>query len=99
MAELWASQPQAVEMSSRSMRSQLLCLTAYLDPGPSSRAAYVFVALSHACHYHPYELAPTGAERMEPLAPGQPWRRRTSGAPRSVTSPSRGTAHTGCSRA
>jgi uncharacterized protein (TIGR02118 family) len=24
------------------------------------------------------------------------WRRRTSGAPRSVTSPSRGTAHTGC---
>ena len=32
MAELWASQPQAAEMSSRSMRSQLLCLTAYLDP-------------------------------------------------------------------
>ena len=62
MAELWASQPQATEMSSHSMRSQLLCLTAYLDPGPASRAAYVFAALSHACHYHPYELAPTAAE-------------------------------------
>jgi len=31
-------------------------------PGPASRAAYVFAALSHACHYHPYELAPTAAE-------------------------------------
>jgi hypothetical protein len=62
MAELWASQPQAAEMSSRSMRSQLLCLTAHLDPGPASRAAYVFAALSRACHYHPYELAPTAAE-------------------------------------
>jgi len=62
MAELWASQPQAAERSSRSMRSQLLCLTAYLDPGPASRAAYVFAALSRACHYHPYELAPTAAE-------------------------------------
>ena len=49
-------------MSSRSMRSQLLCLTAYLDPGSASRAAYVFAALSHACHYHPYELAPTATE-------------------------------------
>ena len=62
MADLWASQPQAAEMSSHSMRSQLLCLTAYLDPGPAGRAAYVFAALSHACHYHPYELAPTAAE-------------------------------------
>ena len=62
IADLWVSQPQAAEMSSRSMRSQLLCLTAYLDPRPASRASYVFAALSHACHYHPYELAPTAAE-------------------------------------
>ena len=44
------------------MRSQLLCLTAYLDPSTASRAAYLFAALSRACHYHPYELAPTAAE-------------------------------------
>ena len=44
------------------MRSQLLCLTAYVDPGTASRAAYLFAALSHACHYHPYELSPTAAE-------------------------------------
>ena len=49
-------------MSSCTMRSQLLCLTAYLDPGPARRAAYLFAALSRACHYHPYELAPTAAE-------------------------------------
>ena len=40
------------------MRSQVLCLTAYLDRGTASRAAYLLAALSEACHYHPYELAP-----------------------------------------
>jgi hypothetical protein len=29
---------------------------------PRGRAAYLFAALSHACHYHPNELAPTAAE-------------------------------------
>jgi hypothetical protein len=62
MDELWASKPQTAELSSCSMRSQLLCLTAYLDPGTASPAAYLFAALSHACHYHPYELAPTATE-------------------------------------
>ena len=62
MAELWASKPQAAEMSRCTMRSQLLCLTACLDPGTASRAAYLFAALSRACHYHSYELAPTAAE-------------------------------------
>jgi len=62
MAELWASNPQAAEMSRSTTRAQLLCLTAYLDPGTARRAAYLFAALSHACHYHPYELAPTAAE-------------------------------------
>jgi hypothetical protein len=62
MAGLWASQPQTADMSSCPMRSQLLCLTAYLDPATARRAAYLFAALSHACHYHPYELAPTAAE-------------------------------------
>ena len=35
---------------------------AYLDPDTATRAAYLTAALSHACHYHPYELAPTAAE-------------------------------------
>jgi hypothetical protein len=62
MAELWASQRQAADLSGSSMRSQVLCLTAYLDRGTASRAAYLLAALSEACHYHPYELAPTAAE-------------------------------------
>jgi hypothetical protein len=62
MGELWASKRQTAGMSRSTMRSQLLCLTAYLDPGTASRAAYLLAALSHACHYHPYELAPTAAE-------------------------------------
>jgi len=62
MAELWAANRQAAAMAGCTMRSQLLCLTAYLDPGTARRAAYLFAALSRACHYHPYELAPTAAE-------------------------------------
>ena len=62
MADLWASKPQAAEMSSCPTRSQLLCLTAYLDPVTARRAAYLYATLSHACHYHPYELAPTATE-------------------------------------
>ena len=62
MAELWASQRQAADLSGSSMRSQVLCLTAYLDHGTAHRAAYLLAALSEACHYHPYELAPTAAE-------------------------------------
>ncbi len=62
MAELWAANRQTVGLSASTMRSQELCLTAYLDLGTASRAAYLLAALSHACHYHPYELAPTAAE-------------------------------------
>ena len=62
MGELWASNRQAAGMSGCTLRSQELCLTAYLDPGTASRAVYLFAALSRACHYHPYELPPTAAE-------------------------------------
>ena len=62
MAELWAANRQAAGMSGCTLRSQELCLTAYLDPGTASRAVYLLAALSRACHYHPYELAPTAAE-------------------------------------
>jgi hypothetical protein len=44
------------------MRSQLLCLNAYLDGDTATRAAYLYAALSRACHYHLYELAPTATE-------------------------------------
>ena len=62
MAELWASNRQAAGLGGCSMRSQELCLTVYLDPDTASRAVYLLAALSRACHYHPYELAPTAAE-------------------------------------
>jgi hypothetical protein len=62
MAGLWAGQPGADGLSERVMRSQLLCLTAYVDEDVAARTAYLSAALSHACHYHPYELAPTATE-------------------------------------
>lgn len=62
MEAMWAATPQAAGLSGCSMRSQILCLAAYLDPDTATRAAYLTAALSHACHYHPYELAPTAAE-------------------------------------
>jgi len=62
MAELWAANRQAAGLSAATMRSQELCLTAYLDPATASRITYLLAALSRACHYHSYELAPTAAE-------------------------------------
>ena len=62
MGEIWASRPQAADLSGSKIRSQVLCLRAYLDADTATRAAYLIAALSHACHYHPYELAPTAAE-------------------------------------
>jgi hypothetical protein len=58
MEAMWTATPQAAGLSGCSMRSQILCLAAYLDPDTATRAAYLTAALSHACHYHPYELAP-----------------------------------------
>jgi hypothetical protein len=62
MAEMWAANPQAAGLSGCSMRSQILCLTAYLDPDTATRVAFLTAVLSRACHYHPYELAPTAVE-------------------------------------
>jgi hypothetical protein len=33
-----------------------------VDQDTATRAAYLFAALSRACHYHSYELAPTATE-------------------------------------
>jgi hypothetical protein len=62
MAALWTAKPLATGLSESSMRSQMLCLTAYLDRDTATRADYLHAALSRACHYHSYELAPTAAE-------------------------------------
>jgi hypothetical protein len=62
MAGLWAGRPEADGLSGGTMRSQLLCLTAYVDEDVATRAAYLSAALSRVCHYHPYELAPTASE-------------------------------------
>ena len=62
MTLLWAAHTPAADLSECSMRSQVLCLAAYLDRRTAARTAYLWAALSRACHYHPYELAPTAAE-------------------------------------
>jgi len=43
-------------------KTQLICLPAYLEPRLAREVGYVWAALSSACHYHPYDLAPTAAE-------------------------------------
>jgi hypothetical protein len=60
--ELWAADPATTGLIDCTMRSQLSCLPAYLDSSTAHRVAYVWAALSDACHYHAYELAPTAAE-------------------------------------
>lgn len=62
MTTLWAADPRAARLADCSLRSQILCLTAYLDQETASRVAYLAAALSRACHYHSYELAPTATE-------------------------------------
>jgi len=58
----WGAKPDAAEMSHCSMRSQLIGLTDVVDGPVVARANFVWAALSAACHYHPYELAPTSGE-------------------------------------
>lgn len=58
----WAATPETVGMPRARMRSQMISLPAYVDPALARQVAYIWSALSHACHYHPYELAPTSAE-------------------------------------
>jgi hypothetical protein len=66
--EIWAARPSTSGMTKCKMRSQLICLPTYLDAGLAREIAYVYSALSEACHYHAYELAPTAAEIAHWLA-------------------------------
>jgi hypothetical protein len=62
LAELWRSMAPGLEDSS--FRTQLLCLPSFLSgtSGLPGSVSHTWGALSRACHYHPYELAPTRAE-------------------------------------
>src|SRR6266540_1167206 len=59
--ELWSRTHPGLERAS--MRCQLLCLPIVLtDRELAGRAAHAWVALTRACHHHPYELPPTAEE-------------------------------------
>ena len=58
----WRASPQTAAMTRATMRSQLICLPAYLDEQVARQVAFTYAALTAACHYHPYELSPTAAE-------------------------------------
>lgn len=58
----WQTRPQTAGMAAATMRSQLISLPCYLDKALARQIAFTYAALSRACHYHPYELAPTAAE-------------------------------------
>jgi hypothetical protein len=58
----WAASSATSMMLEASMWSRLACLPAYASGPEARQATYAYAALSRACHYHPYELAPTAAE-------------------------------------
>lgn len=58
----WLASPQTAAMTRATMRSQLTCLPTYVDEQVARQVAFAYAALTAACHYHPYELAPTAAE-------------------------------------
>ena len=60
--EFWAASPARAGLAACSNKTQLTCLPAYLQPAIARQINYVWAALSSACHYHPYNLAPTAAE-------------------------------------
>ncbi len=60
--EVWAARQPAI--AACSARAQLLCLPTYLeqDAELAERVAWTWWAITRACHFHPYELAPTAGE-------------------------------------
>jgi hypothetical protein len=66
LCEYWRQHAPGVERAS--MRAQLLCLHEYdADIGLAADVTFVWNALSHATHHHPYELDPTREELHELL--------------------------------
>jgi hypothetical protein len=62
VSEFWRSRPATASMCRCSRKAQFACLPFYLKASAAREAEYVWVALSEACHYHAYELAPTAGE-------------------------------------
>lgn len=60
--EFWAANRTTAGLCDCTMKTQLTCLPAYLEPQLARQISYVWAALSNACHYHPYDLAPAAAE-------------------------------------
>jgi hypothetical protein len=61
LAELWREKAPGTERAST--RAQLICLPAFLQNDTLAlKITYTWNALSHACHHHSYELAPTLSE-------------------------------------
>ncbi len=58
----WQTSPATTRLGDCTMKTQLACLPTYLEPHLAREVGYVWVALSSACHYHPYDLAPTAGE-------------------------------------
>lgn len=58
----WAASSATCPMLNASMWSRLACLPAYVSGPEARQAIFSYAALSSACHYHSYELAPTAAE-------------------------------------
>lgn len=62
LSEFWETRPVTAGLSGCSRKTQFTCLPFYFDARMAWEAAYVWAALSDACHYHAYELAPTAGE-------------------------------------
>jgi hypothetical protein len=62
LSQFWEARPETAGLSRCTRKSQLMCLPFYLDARTAQQAAYSWAALSEACHYHAYELAPTAGE-------------------------------------
>jgi hypothetical protein len=58
----WAADVDTESMRRASMWSRLTCLPSYLDKQTAHQVTFAYASLTMACHYHPYELAPTAAE-------------------------------------
>lgn len=62
LSEFWEARPATAGLSRCTRKAQLTCLPFYLDARAARQAAYTWAALSEACHYHAYDLAPTASE-------------------------------------
>lgn len=62
----WGVAARCVELAPAvaqcNVRTQLLCLPLVVDEELAHDVTHTWAALSHACHYHPYDLSPTASE-------------------------------------